>query len=103
MPGGDRTGPLGMGPMTGRGAGFCAGYRLPRRAFGMGFGRGRGFNRMFGFAGIPAWPYYEYPNYGSANVPAVDEKEFLSKQADFLENQLEQVKKHLKELAGDSE
>lgn len=24
MPGGDRTGPMGMGPMTGRRAGFCA-------------------------------------------------------------------------------
>ena len=30
MPGGDRTGPLGQGPMTGRGAGYCG-----------GFGRGR--------------------------------------------------------------
>ena len=29
MPGGDRTGPAGMGPMTGRVAGFCAGYPLP--------------------------------------------------------------------------
>ena len=26
MPGGDRTGPMGMGQMTGRGAGYCAGY-----------------------------------------------------------------------------
>ncbi|MCD6310782.1 MAG: DUF5320 domain-containing protein, partial [Candidatus Eremiobacteraeota bacterium] len=24
MPGGDGTGPMGMGPMTGRGMGFCA-------------------------------------------------------------------------------
>jgi len=29
MPGGDRTGPAGMGPMTGRAAGFCAGYPMP--------------------------------------------------------------------------
>ncbi|MBN1664285.1 MAG: DUF5320 domain-containing protein [Deltaproteobacteria bacterium] len=29
MPGGDRTGPAGMGPMTGRAAGFCAGYPTP--------------------------------------------------------------------------
>lgn len=29
MPGGDRTGPAGMGPMTGRAAGFCAGYPVP--------------------------------------------------------------------------
>lgn len=50
MPGGDKTGPLGMGPMTGRAAGFCAefgmpGYMnpVPGRGFGMGLGRGRGF------------------------------------------------------------
>jgi hypothetical protein len=29
MPGGDRTGPTGMGPMNGRAAGFCAGYPTP--------------------------------------------------------------------------
>ena len=29
MPGGDQTGPLGFGRMTGRGAGYCAGYSTP--------------------------------------------------------------------------
>ena len=29
MPFGDGTGPVGMGPMTGRAAGFCAGYPVP--------------------------------------------------------------------------
>jgi len=29
MPGGDRTGPWGMGPRTGRKAGFCSGYKKP--------------------------------------------------------------------------
>lgn len=29
MPWGDRTGPMGLGPMTGRAAGFCAGYTVP--------------------------------------------------------------------------
>lgn len=29
MPFGDGTGPAGMGAMTGRAAGFCAGYRMP--------------------------------------------------------------------------
>lgn len=49
MPGGDRTGPMGMGALTGRGAGYCAGFGMPGyaspvpgRGFGMGFGRGRG-------------------------------------------------------------
>jgi len=58
MPFGDRTGPRGMGPMTGRGAGYCSGSGRPgfafpvpgRRWFGFGWrqgwgrGSGRGFN-----------------------------------------------------------
>ena len=71
MPRGDGTGPAGMGPMTGRAAGFCAGYSVPGYANpvggrgyggwgrGGGFGRGRGFGRGFGWAragyGYPAW------------------------------------------------
>jgi len=46
MPGQDRTGPSGQGPLTGRGLGPCgAGGRGIgfRRGFGRGFGRGRGF------------------------------------------------------------
>jgi hypothetical protein len=48
MPAGDGTGPMGMGPMTGRGAGYCGGYGAPGwampgpgRAYGAGWGRGR--------------------------------------------------------------
>jgi len=55
MPGGDGTGPMGMGPMTGRSAGFCAGYPvpgymnpIPGRGFGVGRGRGFGFGRGLG-------------------------------------------------------
>ncbi|NIW15542.1 MAG: hypothetical protein GWN31_16790, partial [Candidatus Thorarchaeota archaeon] len=29
MPRGDRTGPWGLGPRTGRAAGYCAGYPVP--------------------------------------------------------------------------
>ena len=29
MPRGDGTGPAGLGPMTGRSAGYCAGYGVP--------------------------------------------------------------------------
>ena len=56
MAGGNGRGPNGMGPMTGRGLGFCAGNDRPgfqadaepaRRGFQYGgqygFGRGRGF------------------------------------------------------------
>lgn len=47
MPFGDKTGPLGQGPMTGHGRGFCAGYAAsgsfnPGRGAGMGRGEGSG-------------------------------------------------------------
>ncbi len=55
MPGNDRTGPNGEGPMTGRGLGLCGnGERRTgtgaRLGFGAGFGRGygRGLGRGFG-------------------------------------------------------
>ena len=32
MPAGDGTGPMGMGPMSGRGAGYCGGYDAPGAA-----------------------------------------------------------------------
>ncbi len=51
MPRGDGTGPRAMGQMTGRGAGYCAGfptpgYMNPYPARGFGFGRGLGYRRM---------------------------------------------------------
>ncbi|PVX25499.1 MAG: hypothetical protein CW716_07835, partial [Candidatus Bathyarchaeum sp.] len=55
MPRGDKTGPCGAGPMTGRGAGYCAGYHVPgfmnpTGGYGQGRGRrrGRGWGRGFG-------------------------------------------------------
>ena len=69
MPGGDRTGPAGMGPMTGRAAGFCAGYSVPGyanpiggRGLGSGGGRGFGFGRGLGlgFRGGRGWGVAPY-------------------------------------------
>jgi len=55
MPRGDKTGPDKAGPMTGRGAGYCAGYPVPGSmnpigGYGRGLGRGhgRGGGRRFG-------------------------------------------------------
>ncbi len=42
MPGGDGTGPNGLGPMTGRGAGFCTGF------FNPGIGRRNRFANRYG-------------------------------------------------------
>jgi len=58
MPYGDGTGPLGMGPMTGRAAGYCAGYTAPGFAnpfWGGGY-RGRGVILPYG-----ARPFYGNP------------------------------------------
>lgn len=114
MPRGDGTGPMGMGRMTGRGAGYCAGLATPGYAnpvgFAGGFGYGRGFRRMFYATGLPGWTRFGYPaNAGvypaSVGVyePTVSEKEILSNQAEFLENQLQQVKKRLSSLREDAE
>ncbi len=62
MPGGDRTGPRGVGPLSGRQLGYCADYDRPGYAnFAPGYGRGggygfrnrggMGFGRGFGFRG----------------------------------------------------
>ena len=70
MPAGDGTGPMGMGPMTGRAAGYCAGYPVPgfMNRFGGGFGRaGVGFAVPGGYgayAGPMAGPY-PYAGYGA--------------------------------------
>ena len=55
MPGGDRTGPWGAGPMTGRAAGHCAGYGRPgfmNPQFGRGHG---GYGRWAGAHGGGAY------------------------------------------------
>ena len=59
MPAGDRTGPLGMGPMTGRAAGYCAGYPVPGYANPI---PGRGFLTMGTYGGMmPIYSPTPYP------------------------------------------
>jgi len=90
MPFGDGTGPMGLGPMTGRAAGYCAGYGMPgyanpipgrgfwgwgrgRGFWGWGRGGGRGWRHWYYATGLPGWvragwgwpawgafPYYPY-------------------------------------------
>jgi hypothetical protein len=56
MPRGDGTGPMGYGSMTGRGAGYCAGFRLPGFLNTIGrrglTNRGRGYGRMLCMTGL---------------------------------------------------
>jgi len=126
MPWGDRTGPWGLGPMTGRGAGYCAGYPVPGYANpylpgwgarGGGWGRGRGHRWWYRATGVPGWArygYYGYPSYGggyasSAPMPwgqaptREQEAEFLKSQQDALQQQLDEIKAALDELAAEPE
>ena len=53
MAGGDKRGPRGMGPMTGRGLGYCAGYDRPgyqadAAPAGGGYVRGQGYGHGYG-------------------------------------------------------
>ncbi len=106
MPRGDRTGPEGMGPMTGRAAGYCAGYDVPGYASpvrGMGMGRGRGGGRRGGgWRGWRPWrgpvgPAFAPPIPG-APMPAEQESSALRAQAEWLGQQLETIQKRLSEL-----
>jgi len=60
MPFGDGTGPSGLGPRTGRGTGYCAGYNVPgymnpQSRFGGFGGRGRGRGFWARSTGLPGW------------------------------------------------
>lgn len=123
MPRGDRTGPMGMGSMTGRGAGFCSGNTVPgymNPGYGSGFwgqgrgggrGRGRGWGNWFGRPGLPGWqsvdpsvygPAYAYPP-SAPNLTREQEIGTLKGEAEYLGNALEDVKKRIEELESKAE
>ena len=126
MPRGDGTGPGGAGPMTGRAAGYCAGYPAPGYAnpmpgggrFGLGRGRGgpgwgRGFGRGRGFGwrgfGAPAFfnpnvygnPYYGEPADVYPYAPELtpqQETDMLKKQAQAINDELKAINSRIGEL-----
>jgi hypothetical protein len=105
-----------MGPMTGRGLGYCSGSGAPGsaapgpgRGFGMGggrgfgMGRGRGWRNMYYATGQPGW--MRFGPYAAAPYPPPDpewEKQALKNQADALQAQLEQIRKRLDEIESGS-
>ena len=122
MPRGDGTGPMGMGPMTGRAAGYCAGYPVPGfmnptpgggfGGMGRGWGRGRGFGRGGGWrAGYGAAAYGPYagapytPAFGpyaatpyAPAMPPESELDALKTQADYFTKALDEIRKRIDEL-----
>jgi len=113
MPRGDGTGPMGMGPMTGRATGYCAGYPVPgyanpipgrRSWFGRGGGRGR--RHWYYATGLPGWARtaYDYPAFGGQVFPygpeltAKEEMDMLKDQAQALKQQLKDIQSHISTL-----
>ena len=94
MPRGDKTGPNGNGPMTGRMMGNCVSNdQNYGRDFGGGSfrrGGGRGFSGGFGFRGG------NY-NYNSNFTPNVSEKTLLENEIRILKDQLNSLEKQLTE------
>ena len=104
MPGGDRTGPMGTGPRTGRGGGYCGGRGMPGgddRGFGgggTGRGRGgRGHRHVFYATGLTGWQRatMDMPT-GAPTAEA--ERHSPQEEVDSLRSQLDEVKKRLAAL-----
>jgi hypothetical protein len=99
--------------MTGRAAGYCAGYGSPGfmnpvgGRLGMGFRRGRG--RWWGTPySAPGWGAWSPPYYGGAYTPyapavsAEQEKEALQNQVKFFEDQLSSLRERIEELEAET-
>ena len=112
MPRGDGTGPVGAGPQTGRGLGFCSGFdrpgfmqAMPGRGWhrGRGLGMGRGFRRGYrcfgpGFgSGFGPGPFY-YGGQPAAMNPE-QEKNMLQAEAQQLRNALSNIEQRIQEIS----
>ncbi len=98
MPRGDKRGPNGMGSLTGRGLGYCAGFdgpgfrsdSPPRGGAGFGYGRGRGFGRGRGYRNYSAQGFDVAQAYdpGAYRSDLVDELASLKEQLKVLEERI---------------
>ena len=107
MPAGNGTGPTGMGPMTGRGMGFCTSVSVPGsmntvpdrgfRGRGVG-GGGRGWRNMFYATGLTGWQRTACGMSSYMGSTKEQELETLKGQAKHLEDALGNIRKRLQKL-----
>jgi hypothetical protein len=108
MPRGDRTGPMGVGPMMGRAAGFCAGfgvpgYMNPMPGYRMGGGRGgwggRGWRHMYYATGLPGWARWGGFHLVPPVTPTAEEEvAVLKRQAEALKAEMEAINQRIEAL-----
>lgn len=105
MPGFNGTGPMGEGPMTGGGRGYCTGadsgfqpnYGRQGSGRGQGAGRGRGYRR--GFRRVGGYPAGNAPQYNTPdNMNRADELGMLRTQAAEMKSTLDNIQKRMAEL-----
>ena len=111
MPGFDRTGPLGQGPRTGGGFGYCGSGAVAGSFGGLrsggGFGRGRrhwrAYGGGFGYGRFPRfWGGGYYPGVYSP-VSRKDERDYLMDQIAQLKADIEAMEDRLSVLDSDKE
>lgn len=98
MPWGDRRGPLGYGPRTGRGLGYCSGNSVPgymAGGRGLGLGRGFGFGRGYGYGFRGAVGGFGGYYYGPYAPSAEDERQYIENRKRWLEEELKYVNEQL--------
>ncbi|MDP8212494.1 MAG: DUF5320 domain-containing protein [Candidatus Zapsychrus exili] len=101
MPGGDRTGPIGMGSITGRRAGYCSGFSaagysniLSGRSVARGSGS-RGFRRGIGCGMGFRWIN---SNIYSPTLSSQEETKLLKTQSSSMQNEIKIINARIKEL-----
>lgn len=106
MPRGNRSGPMGMGPMTGRGQGYCSGYDAPGYAYPGHHTRGmRRAWRGRGWFGTPmhrhGWGPMDFVAYEvpyPAEMSAEEQADMLTTREAWLQEQLDEVRMNLENL-----
>ncbi len=110
MPGFNGTGPMGQGPMTGGGRGYCAvalngSGVMPGNNRGFyGRGRGHGFRNCFYATGLPGWMRRQrgmqtFDDFGQA-ISKDDELAMLKNQAVYLKDELDVIQARVQNLEG---